>query len=155
MPEIRDRLIERLKEALLDRDGELANYQKHLEDVEDQVEELCRVRRREDVNLDYLKGVVVQYLSLPSGSSERRSLLAVLATLLQFNDSDYRTIEDGKSKISWWGGVTPTDITSVAGIFGGATDTAPANSQGSAEITITRDANPTTRENGKRTSLQF
>jgi len=69
--EIRDKIIERMKEALLDRDGELATSEKHVQEVENQVEELCRVRRREDVNLDYLKSVVVQYLSLPSGTSER------------------------------------------------------------------------------------
>jgi hypothetical protein len=47
------------------------------------VEELCRVRRREDVNMDYLKSIVVQFLSKPPGTSERSALLPVLATLLQ------------------------------------------------------------------------
>ena len=81
--EIRDKLIERMKQALLERDGDLASAEKHVQEVKSQVEELCRVRRREDVNLDYLKSIVVQYLSKPPGSSERTQLLPVLATLLQ------------------------------------------------------------------------
>ena len=83
--EIRDKLIERMKTALLERDGDLASAEKHVEEVTGQVEELCRVQRREDVNLDYLKSVVVQYLSKPPGTSERARLLPVLATLLQVN----------------------------------------------------------------------
>jgi DNA repair exonuclease SbcCD ATPase subunit len=81
--EIRDKQVQRLTEALLDRDGDLASAEYTVHHVEGQVEELCRVRRREDVNLDYLKGIVVQFLSKPPGSSERTALLPVLATLLQ------------------------------------------------------------------------
>jgi chromosome segregation ATPase len=84
--EIRDKLVERLTEALLDRDSELASAEHIVQRVEGQVEELCRVRRREDVNLDYLKSIVVQFLSKPPGSSERAALLPVLATLLQVRD---------------------------------------------------------------------
>jgi len=41
-------------------------------------------------NIDYLKSIVVQYLSKPPGSSERSALLPVLATLLQFDKKDYK-----------------------------------------------------------------
>jgi hypothetical protein len=81
--EIRDRALERMKVALLDRDGDLAFAETVVQEVESQVEELCRVRRREDVNMDYLKSIVVQFLSKPPGTSERAALLPVLATLLQ------------------------------------------------------------------------
>jgi len=108
---IRDQTIEMMRGKLLERDGQLASIETHVEAVEGRVEELCRVRRREDVNIDYLKGTVVQYLSLPTGSSERARLLPVLATLLQFEQKDYDTIENGKKKLSWWGSsVTPTAI---------------------------------------------
>jgi chromosome segregation ATPase len=81
--EIRDSLLERMKVNLVERDGELARVENHVQEVEVQMEQLCRVRRREDVNLDYLKSIVVQFLSKPPGSSERAALLPVLATLLQ------------------------------------------------------------------------
>jgi chromosome segregation ATPase len=81
--EIRDGALERLKTALLIRDGDLAHAEKVVEDFRGQIDDLCRIKRREDVNMDYLKGIVVQYLSKPPGSSERSSLLPVLATLLQ------------------------------------------------------------------------
>jgi hypothetical protein len=48
--EIRDETLERLIQALMDRDGDLAHAEKVAEDVSSQVEELCRIRRREDVS---------------------------------------------------------------------------------------------------------
>jgi hypothetical protein len=48
--EIRDETLERLIQALMDRDGDLANAEKVAEDVSSQVEELCRIRRRENVS---------------------------------------------------------------------------------------------------------
>ena len=108
--DLRDKLVQRLAEKLESRDSDLASAEYTVQKVEGQVEELCRVRRREDVNLDYLKSIVVQYLSKPSGSSERAALLPVLATLLQFDSSDYEAIQAGKAKVSWWGGVLPTYI---------------------------------------------
>merc|ERR1711862_789671 len=61
-------------------------------------------------NLDYLKSIIVQYLSKPPGSSERASLLPVIATLLQFDGRDYKAIEEGAQKVSWWGQIVPTVI---------------------------------------------
>jgi len=108
--EVRDNAIERLKKALLDRDWDLASAENTVQEVEAQVEELGRVKRREDVNMDYLKSIVVQYLSKPPGTSERAALLPVLATLLQFDANDYRLIEDGKKSLTWFGGVEPKII---------------------------------------------
>ncbi|EJK56601.1 hypothetical protein THAOC_23478 [Thalassiosira oceanica] len=90
----------------------LANAEHAVLKKDDQVEELSRVHRREGVNMDYLKSIVVQYLAKPPGSSERTALLPVLATLLQFDADDYRAIEEGKQKVDWWGMVLPTYITS-------------------------------------------
>jgi chromosome segregation ATPase len=146
--EVRDNIIDRLKEALLDRDGDLASAEKHAHEVESQIEELFRIRRREDVNIDYLKSIVVQYLSLPSGSTERARLLPVLATLLQFDAADYRTIEEGKNKVSWWDGSVVPKL-----IFAPSTGNtiAPAPS-GSAEVSVSSASATAT---AKRTSLQF
>ena len=108
--EARNKTIDQLQAALITRDDELAATEAAKEKAESEVEELCRLRRREDVNVDYLKSIIVQYLSLPSGSTERAGLLPVIATLLQFNPQDYRRIEDGKNKISWWGSIAPTLI---------------------------------------------
>ena len=108
--ELRDKLVKRLAEKLESRDSELASAEYTVQKVEGQVEELCRVQRREDVNLDYLKSIVVQYLSKPPGSSERAALLPVLATLLQFDASDYDAIEAGKANLSWWGSIVPKEI---------------------------------------------
>lgn len=108
--EIRDKLIERLTYKLEEGDGDLASAELTVEKTEDQVEALARIHRREGVNMDYLKGIVVQYLAKPPGSSERSALLPVLATLLQFDAEDYKAIDEGKQKVSWWGDIIPTYI---------------------------------------------
>jgi len=109
--EMRDQIMQRMIEEMSNCDGALASVEHNAQQVESQVAELCRVQRREDVNLDYLKSLIVQYLSKPPGSSERAALLPVIATLLQFDSNDYRAIEEGKQKVSWmWGQVLPTAI---------------------------------------------
>ena len=118
--EIREQILNKLKEALSLRDAELAAAEKAVNDVQLQVEDLCRIKRREDVNLDYLKSIIVKFLSLPTGSNEKASLLPVLATLLQFDDEDYKTIDQGKNKVDWfWGTIIPTSIS--APVVGNAT----------------------------------
>jgi len=109
--ELRDQMMQRFAQVLCERDGQLATAEYNVERVEGKVEELGRVKRREDVNIDYLKSIIVQYLSKPPGSSERAALLPVLATLLQFDENDYKAIEQGKQKVSWlWGQISPTVI---------------------------------------------
>ena len=108
--DVRDKIVDKLTGKLVVQDGDLAKAEYSVKSFENQVEELCRIRRREDVNLDYLKSIVVQYLSKPPGASEREALLPVLATLLQFDANDYKVIEDGKSRLSWWGSVAPIVI---------------------------------------------
>jgi hypothetical protein len=54
-----------------------------------------------------LKEVVVRYLSLPSGSSEKEEIFRELASLCHFNASDYQKLGGGKSRGSWWSSTTP------------------------------------------------
>merc|ERR1712151_1330547 len=113
--EVRDKIVKRLTSTLISRDSDLAEVEYNYQHVSDTVEELSRVHRREDVNLDYLKSIIVQYLSKPPGSSERASLLPVIATLLQFDKRDYKAIEEGAQKVSWWGQIMPTVINAPDG----------------------------------------
>jgi len=174
--EVRDKAIERLKHALLDRDGDLASAENTVLEVEAQVEELGRVKRREDVNIDYLKSIVVQYLSKPPGTSERAALLPVLATLLQFDAADYRMIEEGKQKMSWWGTIEPkmiggsaansstTDavtsaLADVANYLGGTSATTLTSPSDAASSNGSNPAPPQASKpsagSGRTTSLQF
>eukprot|EP00536_Pseudo-nitzschia_multiseries_P011212 jgi/Psemu1/308002/fgenesh1_kg.371_\ len=172
--EVRDKALFRLNQALTERDGALASAEKKIEEVEDQVAELGRIQRREDVNMDYLKSIVVQFLSKAPGTSERAALLPVLATLLQFDDNDYSMIEQGKSKISWWGGVEPVAIgigtaqgtnssgdylseiaSYISGVQSPAAAPASARAQASAEVSISNKNLTTSTSSGRGTSLQF
>jgi len=109
---IRDTMLYKLTEKLINHDSDLASAEYTAQQTEAQIEELCRMQRREDINIDYLKSIVVQYLSKPPGSSERSALLPVLATLLQFDKKDYKMIAEGKDNVSWFGSVLPTLVTS-------------------------------------------
>ena len=157
--EIRDKVVERLTEKLVANDGDLASAEYQVTQIDNQVAELYRVRRREDVNLDYLKSIVVQYLSKPPGSTERGALLPVLATLLQFDDNDYKTIEEGKNKLSWWGTVAPIFIEAPALVP--ASVMLPAEQMslllggGSAEVTISSTTSNQTLNGRPKSSLEF
>jgi hypothetical protein len=126
--------------------------------------------------MDYLKSIVVQYLSKPPGTSERAALLPVLATLLQFDGNDYKQIEDGKSKLSWWGTVEAktigeggttsassstdylTEFTSyLTGAPAPATAPSPAVAAppASAEVHVSSTARPGNSSTGRGTSLEF
>jgi len=168
----REKALERLNKTLSERDGELAELEKKIEEAENQVEELGRIRRREDVNMDYLKSIVVQFLSKPPGTSERAALLPVLATLLQFDGNDYKLIEEGKSKLSWWGTVEPKTIgegassaassdylSGFTSYLTGAPSPAPAPSSqappASAEVSVSSNSRTTNSSTGRGTSLEF
>eukprot|EP00588_Corethron_pennatum_P020828 CAMPEP_0194320544 /NCGR_PEP_ID=MMETSP0171-20130528/16846_1 /TAXON_ID=218684 /ORGANISM="Corethron pennatum, Strain L29A3" /LENGTH=1829 /DNA_ID=CAMNT_0039078109 /DNA_START=206 /DNA_END=5692 /DNA_ORIENTATION=+ len=97
----RDKVLKNLTDILSKRDADIAALTNDLRTAQSQVSKMGHLRRREDVNLDYLKSVVVKYLSYPNESSERSSLLNVLATLLQFEKADYDAINTGTKKGNW------------------------------------------------------
>jgi chromosome segregation ATPase len=162
--EVRNQMVERLTHTLEVNDDNLALAELNAKLQAGQVEELCRIHRREDVNLDYLKATIVQYLSKPPGSSERAALLPVIATLLQFDDEDYKIIEAGKNKVSWFGSVMPTFITApVSEEIKPKTpakqngDATPLLASTSAEVKVSRPPEDAAGSSGRRkgTSLQF
>ncbi|MEM6498286.1 MAG: hypothetical protein AAF709_16375, partial [Pseudomonadota bacterium] len=78
----------RLHRLLKKRDAELAELQLKLARLRSN----HRTVPRSNLDLEYVKNVVVHYLSLPSGSSERASLVPVLATVLHFTDADMKRL---------------------------------------------------------------
>lgn len=68
---------------------------------------LMQTQRREGVNMEYLKNVVVQYMSFRPGSSQQSRLVPVLSTLLQFSARDMKEIKSASNarRSSWtsWG----------------------------------------------------
>ena len=65
-------------------------------------------RRREGVNMDYLKAVLVKYMSASSASSEKAALVPVLATLMEFSEADMEEIERQPGLLEWLGATGPT-----------------------------------------------
>lgn len=59
--------------------------------------------------MDYLKNIVLQYMSFPPASPERNSLVPVLALLLQFSPTELKTAEEASRSPSW----TPRPVKEV------------------------------------------
>ena len=66
-----------------------------------EISELRRHTKREGVNMDYLKNVVLQYMSFPVQCPERSSLVPVIAMLLQFNTKEFAQAEKALKEPIW------------------------------------------------------
>lgn len=89
----REYAFQQLQRVLAGKDMELAAYQEKFSSLMAEVEELRRVSRRESVNMDYLKNVILQYMTFPIQSAERVSLVPVIAMLLQFNPKEMQEVD--------------------------------------------------------------
>jgi chromosome segregation ATPase len=81
----REMAFQKLQTTLAARDLNLAELQRSHAALTAEVSELRRTAKREGVNMDYLKNVVLQYMSFPLQAPERASLIPVMGMLLQFN----------------------------------------------------------------------
>lgn len=99
---------------LQDMDAQLEDAQQQIRRLQDEklaheseLTALMQTQRREGVNMEYLKNVVVQYMSFRPGSSQQARLVPVLSTLLQFSAHDMKEIKNASStrRSSWtsWG----------------------------------------------------
>jgi chromosome segregation ATPase len=95
----REVAFQQLQNTLASKDLDLACAQQSYSDLVNEVVELRRTTRRESVNMDYLKNIVVQYMSFPSQSPEKVSLVPVIAMLLQFSPKEMSDIERAGSNI--------------------------------------------------------
>jgi hypothetical protein len=97
----RELVLQRLQEVLAGKDHDLALLQQSHQALTEEVAELRRTNRREGVNMDYLKHVVLQYMSFSQRSTERRTLVPVIAMLLQFSRSELLEIDRTETDPSW------------------------------------------------------
>ena len=89
----REIAFQQLQATLAARDLDLARLQQSHAGLVTEVQELRRTMRREGVNMDYLKNIVLQYMSFPMQSPERISLVPVISTLLQFNPKEIAVVQ--------------------------------------------------------------
>ncbi len=55
------------------------------------------------LNIEYLRNVMIRYMSFGASSMERKRLLPVICTLLEFSEEDVKKLLKGL-KWEWWGG---------------------------------------------------
>ena len=91
--------LKKLQEALAQKDLELARLTAEHSTLAKEIAGLRRVKQRDGVNVEYLKTVVVEYLSFPPGAaSEKASLELVIGTLLAFSPGDKTKIQEGRGR---------------------------------------------------------
>lgn len=78
---------------LAGKDLELAQTQQHLTELGHEVLELRKVKQREGINMDYLKNIILQYMTFPMQSSEKLALVPVIAMLLQFTPKEMTDVQ--------------------------------------------------------------
>ncbi|GLE07472.1 hypothetical protein PINS_up017783 [Pythium insidiosum] len=96
----------------------------------EEVAQLMQSQRREGVNLEYLKNVIVQYMSFKPGSSQQLRLVPVITTLLEFTPADVKEIKKANAsrRTSWGGawGSENTEYKPVATPRGSSTASSPS-----------------------------
>ena len=97
----REMAFQQLQEKISLKDLQLAQLQATNSGLQTEVAQLSRVAKREGVNMDYLKNVVLQYITFPLQSPERESLVPVLSMLLQFSNEETRMCANATSNPSW------------------------------------------------------
>mmetsp|Transcript_658 Transcript_658/g.1525 ORF Transcript_658/g.1525 Transcript_658/m.1525 type:complete len:598 (+) Transcript_658:194-1987(+) len=96
----RELAFQQLQASLATKDLDLARLQDDHRRLLSEVAELRCVKNRETVNMDYLKNIVLQYMSFPPSSPERAGLVPVISLLLQFSEEETVQASSGASKES-------------------------------------------------------
>ncbi len=91
-----------LQAVVAEKASEVDELRLQMKTLEEDIAVLVRTERREGVNMEYLKNVVVQYMSFSPGSSQQMKLIPVLSTLLQFTPQDMEEIKASSKRMTRW-----------------------------------------------------
>lgn len=86
----REMAFQQLQEKLSLKDLQLAQLQTANSNLRSEAAQLSRVAKREGVNMDYLKDVMLKFITFPVQSPEKTSLVPVIAMLLQFSPDEVK-----------------------------------------------------------------
>jgi len=89
----RELAFQQIQSTLANRDLDLARAHQVLSSLQKEVVDLRRTHKRDGINMDYLKNIVIQYMTFPVNSSEKMSLVPVLAMLLQFTPKELAQVQ--------------------------------------------------------------
>ncbi|KDO34173.1 hypothetical protein SPRG_19023 [Saprolegnia parasitica CBS 223.65] len=98
----RDFEVAELTNAVAAKQAEIESLKAQIKVMEDEIAVLVRTERREGVNMEYLKNVVVQFMSFRPGSSQQAKLIPVLSTLLQFSPHDVDEVRAATKRSTAW-----------------------------------------------------
>lgn len=94
--------IDRLHHKVVTTEHQMQSLVEDLSRKEKELTRLTQNQRRDGVNMEYLKNIIVQYITFRPGSSQQRRLLPVISTLLQFTHSDLKEIKNACGRRSSW-----------------------------------------------------
>ena len=99
--DIREVAFQQLQQSLSEKDLQLATLQTTLNNQEFEMKELRRISRREGVNMDYVKNVILQFITMPIHAPERFSLVPVIGMLLQFTPDEAASATRAITNPTW------------------------------------------------------
>ena len=76
------------------------NIQDHIDDLKEQLDRLKRNQSRDVENLEYLKNVILQYMTCNDGDS-KKLILKAIAAVLKFSIDEVKSVEKNLS-LWWW-----------------------------------------------------
>lgn len=126
------------------KDYELAQAQQNLHQLGHEVLELRKVKQREGINMDYLKNVILQYMTFPIQSSERLALVPVIAMLLQFSPKEMMDVQQAIRDPSFGARI----VKEVKRIEASAKANPPSNSSNSGNILTNSSSSSRAVSNG-------
>ena len=97
----REIAFQSVQEQIARKDMELAEVTMRANALQEEVTDLRRVSRREGVNMDYVKNVILQFMTFPIHAPERQSLVPVIGMLLQFDKKEAEQATKATINPSW------------------------------------------------------
>ena len=97
----REVAFQQLQEKLSLKDLQLAQLQTANSNLRAETAQLSRVAKREGVNMDYLKDVMLKFITFPVQSPEKASLVPVIAMLLQFSPDEVKSATAAVTNPVW------------------------------------------------------
>jgi hypothetical protein len=100
-----------------------------------------RSQSRSQVNIDYLKSVLVRFLAFDPQHPQRRALIPVIATILQFSPEELRSVETVKPHTAGWMsmlGIAANGSAAGAAPTSAASPSAPSAAAGTPRRSVNR-----------------
>jgi GRIP and coiled-coil domain-containing protein 1 len=111
----RDQELISLQQKIQELEKKLKNLQDSSDELKEEKEKIKRFEQRENANLEYLKNILVKYLST-SDVKVQKNLLPAISTVLAFSPNEKESIEKNFTTSGYWDSIS-TKLVSFKFLF--------------------------------------